>query len=459
MVPSAMVPSPLVALVTLFALLAPLLASCTSDEGTEYDIPAGEQVQDLRLEIDADGTPVLLAEVNMFYATNAVLQPWESRYMLANTQSVAYSGTAGGWKRHPFRNLQRYWETRSMLVRNPKEEVQALIADGKTMSMFTRGGGVWNRKAGFRIPATYEYGDKNFLSGGYAILVDADGASQSIADNYKTHSMEVRRSDGTSFALDTIFDFALLSLVSRSGFDMALGIRREYQRPPFDTTTPNPGETGESGLFSYAWNQGAHDPKPRKRKISDRQFSRVFFAKVEGEERMYALAIPDTLAEFSMQGEELAYLRDLDLPIDRDIMSKEETRPDGLIPYGSELFVDPAGCIHYRAILPSTSGQSVGPSGQTIYLHGSTCRAGVDTLRIPLPDSTHFYVSNLTPFRFFPDGGIAAGLTLIRTNKDPNSFDPRPKPSWIHLARLKGRTWEWEKIAEFEGSGEDDPSH
>src|SRR5688572_16739164 len=98
-----------------------LLAACVSEEGIEYDIPAGEQVQDLQLQIDADGTPVLLVGEGMFYTTKARLEPWDVKYSQPNVQSVALTRTAGGWKRHPFRNVKRNWQTQSMLVRNAED--------------------------------------------------------------------------------------------------------------------------------------------------------------------------------------------------------------------------------------------------------------------------------------------------------------------------------------------------
>ena len=441
-------------------LLALILSSCLSGEGSEYDVPAGEMVQKLQLQIDADGTPVLLADVAMFYGTKARLQPWESPYSLANVQTIAFTRTAGGWNKHAFRNVRREGSLSSLLIRNHKEEVRAIIADRTVRTLFERNGGDWTRKTASKAFGGYTFQTVPISSGAQANLMEGDGAWRSIIYDYEDQKIKGLRSDGTSFALDTGMNIMLLGAVTRAEFNMVLGAKHEFN----ENGSRN---DRESGLFSYAWSLGAADPGPRKRKISDRNFASLYFARIEGQDRMYGHVPPDTLAEFSMEGEELVFRADLDLPIDRKpglqtvpladskLDTRMEPKPDSRIPGEAALMVDPSGCVHYIKTLVRPSGVWGDPGGQTVYTHGSTCRAGVDTLVLPEPDTTHAYQTELTEFRFSPQGELMVGLFQIRAPRDPLKNTWGAAPSRIYLARLKDRTWELESIAEFEGSGED----
>lgn len=445
-------------------LSALILSSCLSEEGGEYDVPAGEMVQKLQLQIDADGTPVLLAEVAMFYGTKAPLQSWENPYIQRNVQAIAYTRTVGGWTKHPFRNVRQDGNLTSLLVRDYQEEVRAIVADRTVQSLFERNGGHWTRKTASKASSGYTFQSLPLSSGVQAVLMDGDGAWQSLIFNYEDSKLKVMDNDGSTFALDTGMNILLLGAVSRAEFNMVLGAKQEINE------TDSRDESG-SGLFSYAWSLGAGDPGPRKRKISDRNFSALFFAKVGGQDRMYGLVPPDTLAEFTMQGEELVFRRDLDLPIDRKPGSKMDPitapvtvpntdtltvpKPDSRIPDEAELMVDPSGCVHYIKTLYRPSVIPGEPGKQPVYTHGSTCRAGVDTLVLPEPDTIYAYQSQLTGFRFSPQGELMVGLYQIRAPKDPGKYGWGAAPSRIYLARLKDRTWELESIAAFEGSGED----
>lgn len=438
-------------------LLSLLLASCTSEDGHEYDVPAGEQVQKLKLEVDADGTPVLVAEVAMFYTTKARLQTWEPKYIQANTQSIAYTGTAGGWKKHPFRNIG--WSGLSQLVRNAKGELRTIIADRRTFSLYGRNAGDWIRKSAYKVPDGFGYQTMTLSDGRSAVIMEGDSEWQSLIWNYETQRMEVRRNDGAAFPLDSGFNIRLLNTVSRPDFNMVLGVKQSV----IDTAPQNGPPPLVSELVSYAWSPGGQDPKPRKRMIAPRNFASLFFAKVEGEERMYGFVPPDTLAEFSMRGEELDFLRDIDLPdlrvtgtiLDPNLYPINRTARDSGISSISDLLVDAAGCIHYIHRHFDSWGDPNFQGVQPVYSHSSTCRTGVDTLLLPLPDTVYSYQPTLTGFRFSPQGEMMVGLFQQRVPKGPYEYDTGVAPSWIYLARLKGRTWEWEKIAEFEGSGVD----
>jgi hypothetical protein len=441
-------------------LLALILSSCLSQEGSEYDVPAGEMVQKLQLRIDADGTPVLLAEVAMFYGTKARLQPWESPYIQANVQTIAYTRTAGGWNKHAFRNVKRDGILGSVLVSDYKEEVRALVADRSDVSLFERDGGSWIRKTASKGSNGYTFQTLPLSSGVPAVLLEGDGAWQSLIINYEDTKMKVLNNDGSSFALDTGMEIMLVGAVSRAEFNMVLGARLEIN-------DKGSRKGRESGLYSYAWSLGAADPEPRKRKISERNFAALFFAKVDGQDRMYGHVPPDTLAEFAMQGEELVFRRDLDLPIDRkpglrtdpktdpESDPGTESKPVSRFPDEAALMVDPSGCVHYVKMQSRPSVIPGEPGRPPVYTHGSTCRAGVDTLVLPEPDTIYAYQTELTGFRFSPQGELMVGLFQIRVSKGPNRYSWGATPSRIYLASLKDRTWGLESIAEFEGSGED----
>ncbi len=427
-----------------------MLFACTQEDGPAFDIPAGEELQGIQLELDADGTPHILSQVGMFYTTMADLPVWESRYNLSNVQSVVFSKDAGVWKRHGFRNLQAPGGTRSLLVRNADGRVQPMVASNGDFDLYARDGSGWIRRASKPVDIeenlSYAYLQGR---GGRTMVLIGDHDWQYIVRNYADNTTQLKGNDGTRITLDSGSEFYSMEIHYGKGFNMVVG----KVWPQYVPTGPNdigPYSQPNPYISILSWKMGDKNPNLRKR-VLERNFSSVHFAKVQGEDRLYGIAFPDTVEEYALRGEDLVFLKRLSLPkpsTDTGFMA--EVRDPSIIA------VDPAGCIHQMETRdtfpnPDLNKNYSGPVHST-YIHWSSCRQGMDTLALPSPaPDTTASIKELSEFRYAADGTAMVALVVRIVSNENFSREDKPYPSWLYLGRLSGGVWEWEKIAEYKG--------
>jgi hypothetical protein len=416
---------------------------CTTDDGPEYDIPAWQSVLGGELEIDADGTPRILAQVEMVYTTHDKLGEYDSKYATLNTQSILYSKINGAWVAHPFKNLQTsWWGAQSFLARNAKGEVQPLIWNLQTLSLYASNGSGWRRTAASRIE-DYRY-NSSLLQGGLAnsngrICLLGEDRWQTIMSSEKY--VEVRQSNGESFILDSVrthsgyyTSFTVGYMYPGSRYNMAIGHL-------YSNTAD-----GVPELIAYRWSLDPAHPEPLRNHIARGNLvGPILSSRVLGEDRIYISTNPDSLAEYAFREEGLVAVRTLAAP----------RREDTSVAYPNRYYpiltaVDPNGCVHVIA----QNNAETAPN----YLHTSTCREGRDAFTTPIPLKWGEAEVYLTSLKFAPDGTMMLLLSLRMTGKSidgtmgggSNRWDRVAAPSYLFVARSgDGSEWEWEKVVGY----------
>jgi hypothetical protein len=420
-----------------------LLAGCTTEDEPEYNIPARLQVVSARLEAGPDGSPLVFAEIGMIYGT-ATPEPHRQRYGMRNIQCIAYTKGSGGWKAHSFRNLQSPNGASSYLLRNANGEWQPLIRDFNRLVLYAFRGDAWVAKKSVAIPDGRSNGVFPLYYGNEAMLgLVGDSAWQAPEERYDASTLgrlAVWRSDGTGFLLDT----------SSGGYGSSLML--SGKRWNYLVKMPHPGlENSEQDqhLLCYRWSHDPAGPKPRKQILEwahPPKYGALLSAFVSGESHVYYVIGTDSLAEFGLRDDTLAFLGYRSFPAENPPEGNGTSQPVWLVYHN--VGVDPGGCLHSLS-KTSDTGAARSPG---YYLHRSSCQERPDTLRLPDlgPGYLEAYPSGL---RWDADGNPMVGFSLIRhpqTDGPVYLEDPPPPPSWIFLARRgPGMTWTWEKIAEF----------
>jgi hypothetical protein len=433
-------------------LSAILLIACTGEDGPTFEIPAGERLQSIQLELDADGTPHILAQVGMYYSTTDELPVWQSRYNLSNIQSVVFSRQAGEWKRHGFRNLQDNQSARSALARNAGGRIQPLIADNGEFNLYTRDGSGWVLKASkpMNLEGNWEMFSHSYLQGrgGPAMVMVGDHDWRYIVREYAHNTTQLRGHDGSRITLDSGWEFNPLDIHYGKGFTMLIGKVWPQSFPVFEGSTMN--AIPLPYITTLSWNGEDKNPEIRKR-ILNRNFGSVHFAKVGDEDRLYGITLPDTVEEYVLNGEDLVFRKRLTLP-------KASFDTGFIAEYRNpvNIAVDPAGCIHQIETRPMDSDFNPNnpyyPVTPSAYFHWSSCRPGADTLALPSPaPDTAAFSRELSEFRYAADGTAMVALAVRIVGKDQYNREDKPFASWLYLGRLSGTRWEWEKVAEYKG--------
>ena len=424
------------------------MLGCTQYEDHEYDIPAGEQVGSVALEIDADGTPVILADVQMFYATRESLETWESPIQVSDIQSIAYSRDTGVWRKYGFRNLQYGFSGKSMLLRDDRGGVRPFIANRGRQSLYGRGAGGWTaQSSGLIDPPGWEVGFvPDNLGNPLLILVGQDWLN--LTYGYNSSRISVARRDGSGFALDSSEGFQPAAFAA-VGDDAFLVGSWQRQNPDFSQPNPFPVK-----LAWYSWDARVHDPKPR---LKTRPMDGYFLpriAKVGSEYRLYAFTGIDSLQVFAIRGGDLVLLESRAMPVMGDARNFWN---------GFSLIIDSAGCFHgVGSIMPdwndSTGPKPPYPSGIPM-LYASTCKEGRTIFTWPDPKPGAQMERSLSSLRLDRQGRPVAALLFKEIPKnvgDPAKQwkeDQKAQPTWLYFGTLADKGWEWEPVAHFEGTG------
>lgn len=423
----------------LFALLA---SACTTEDGDgdRYDIPGGLVIDQASLEIEPDGSPVVFAQVRMYYATSATLSEWESRYQARNVQCIAYTPGAGGWVAHSFRNLQPYSGS-SFLIRNAKGEAQAIIEHLHRLTLYAHKGPDWVVKKTIpEVAGGYGGYGFNFPNNVQAVMV-GDSAwetpDQPVAGNPPHPELAVKRNDGSLIVLDTAYLFGnSLMLPGIASNYLILSSQPQY----YDSL-----QTQQ--IICYRWSLDPLDPNPRKQVLQlDHRaaYGQFFSSQVQGETRIYYQLSQDSLAEFALRDDSLSWLgyRISQMPADTSQSSRYKQY------LGAALGVDPLGCL--QSINITGAGRPASSDTLVTLTHSSSCEAAIDTVTVPLPAPGPFQPP-IVQMRFAPDGSLMLSLAMVKLiNTDYTHPDDALPPSWLYLGRRSAAgKWTWEQIASY----------
>lgn len=420
--------------------LSGILSGCLSDDGTNYDVPLRSQARSASLEVAADGTPYVLAEVGMNYGTRDKLGEWDPHYKTLNVQSILYSFGGGAWKAFPFRNLRDplQWSGESMLLLNDKGGIQPLIPNRLEVILYGRSGDTWLPKSKSSDPQTST--QQFYFSASKSMLLRGDSVWQTPYYDYPTTKLAVRTSTGGSIPLDSGWQSNSMGFLrgSRRDFLISSGY-------PFisSSSSQQPTESPLPELVAYSWRRDPASADVRKQTLlSGGSFYSFVSAQVEGESRFFIKHGLDTMSAFTLRNDSIIPLGD----VDPEAFKTQDDDPR----VNSYLSVDPQGCFHTLTSLPDSGYNDwFYDSGNRV--HYSSCASGVDTLIFPgtgrdkqADPSKQARPSDL---KFTAEGRPMILMTRSETDIYGGS---EVGPSGIYAATLgPDRKWIWDTIVEF----------
>lgn len=427
------------------------LAGCMGEEPPEYDVPAGQTLRSAQVITDSDGSVFVMAQVAMFYSMRGTPGPWDPKTVMRNVQTLVFAESGGAWAAHPFRNVQAHYGGVSFMAADADGNARAFVQDRTSFGTYAREGGEWISKGG-RFPGAFPY--QSYYV--HSLLIgpagesgwESFGETYSLSGGQQFRRQEIVKSDGGRFELDTNQKFQPRAYLSGRDKGFLLGIDARDFRSPSDTGSP-PMDDPLPDLVCYVWSRDSAGSRPRKHLvIRDGQSVSAFFARVEGETRLYANANDASVMEFAWRGNEFVYLRDLAYPSDpggngnageggsdKDGLPDMGTGRGGFTTIYSMHAVDSKGCSHALARIMDASYRTSG------FLHKSTCREGVDTIALPAP-TKRAELSRQAEINFVPgpDGTVLIAFVMNEPRiLDFGNYDYGDSylPSWLYLARSK----------------------
>lgn len=421
-----------------------LLSGCIAEDGPEYDVPARKQFSDAQLEVDADGSLVILAGVNLNYGTKAKLDRYDQKYRTPNVETVIYTGEAGAWESHPFRNLQPGYGSKSFLARNGKGEIQPMIWNRNGYTLFARSGGDWIPKANFRKDGLAYL--SNYYAGGFGpdmqsnIILTGDSLWQSVAPYFTSHSDVLVSNRGAVTVLDTSIQF-----FSRAGFtgkenSVIVGVGYPWDSR-LDTV---------SGTYCYILSRDPAAPEPRRQLLFRTSgFVKVIFARISGEDRFYIPEFQDSLNEYAIRGKEVIRLGRIATGSEHPADSVPGPR-SSYTDFINRISVGPDRCVDILSpIVPPYDSVKYNSEAES-YRHTNSCRSGEDTLYFPTETLLHKGPVLASEIRYAADGNPMVLFTFVEQWNQFYGNESVIGASWLYLAKLSsGGKWAWEKVAEY----------
>ena len=422
-------------------VLALLPLACTTDDGPEYDVPVRNQVISAQLELDADGSPLILAEVAMYYGTKAKLGEFDPKYKSLNAQAVLYSAANGTWSGHSFRNLASPYNGSSFLARNAKGQVQPLILDRNRFTLYAPGGaatGTWTANAVNAITDDLRYGSFSYTGpAGINMVLAGDSGWQTVVERYdRIPRLELVSSTGARVVMDSLIQFQPRTYIPGKE------INRVFGSVPMDESgVPDSLRRYRSQLICYSWNIAAQVPVVRKQTLdTSGSLNTVDPFRIAGEDRFYSQASPDSMVEFALRGDSIVRVRKIEI--------HRDAGPGSLTMSGGT--PNPAGCLYDLLPIVPDPDPSVG-FGLT-----SSCSSAVDSLPIPPEPRAAGARSQGLSMRFDAAGDPVLVFPFVKSNEaifhsdgSIPAGDGSIGPSWIYLARKRNGKWEWEQVAAF----------
>jgi hypothetical protein len=412
------------------------LLGCFGSEPDDspYTVHRGESIESIQLEIEPDGTPVIMSLVGMYMAHNNPHpdNPWEFQVSPQNFRSVLHRRSTGGWSATDFKNLQNSPGSLPTLIPDPEGRFQAFISDGGEVKRFAFGNGTWNRAAGTEWPVWFDQWVG--LGGGPnwnrhpRIAVAGTNLLLTVHNDWWSGKYWVMEGKERRVELPDSLGADPLA------FHVGAGYRCLVARV-YTAQERGIGEGSGQELHLYRWTQGAH--RAELQVLGRFDFSGdTFFARHRGGTALYVSAM-DSVRIFTLDDSGRVAGRDgVPLPAQTGM------------PF---LAADTAGCLHALSWLPDSGTASIR------FGHWNACApVDMDTLSLPKPGPAETLTANRANLRIAPDGTPVAAV-LLREMRPANPLvkDPVPvenqgwsDPTFLYLAELRAGAWSLEKVYE-----------
>lgn len=402
------------------------LAGCFGAEPDDspYTVPRGEAFESLQLELDQDGTPIILAQAGMYMAHKdpAPDNPEENRVWAHNFRSILLRRSEGSWSATNFKNLQPGTGSFPTLIPGPEGRFHAFLSDGEDIKRYVFGNGGWNRVPGTeglnQIERWGSFGSGNWNR--YPRLAVA-GADLLLTVHYDWEGYNwVMEGAHRRVELYDSGSLNPLAFHTGPGYRTLAAIGYNF--------ASRMGANSTSKVHLYRWAEGMN--RAERQILDDLELGEeAFFARHQGRTALFVRSREKFLT-FSLDDSGRVAGRDT-LPL-----------PEFALNQYSMIAADSAGCLHGLSYQPGNAGAFV----RFAYWNGCVPDA-VDTLRVPKPDSTRLYWSGNVNLRIGPDGNPVAAL-IVRENPPPSDLgvQNRVPPTWLYFAEYRGGSWHLEKV-------------
>lgn len=406
------------------------LVGCFGSEPDDspYTLPRGEAFHSLQLEIEPDGTPLIIAQVAMQMAHNDPDSslPEENRVAIQNYRSILLRRSTGVWSATAFKNIQPYPSDFPSLIPDSEGRFQAFLTDGGEIKRYAFGNGKWNRVPGTQ--GLQEIGQGGFSFGKMnwnrhpSIAVAGTNLLLTLHNDWNRNHWVMEGNDRR-----VMVDSSDLYPVA---FHSGKGYRSLAAMGYISYIGPNNEIHSTSQLHYYRWAEGAN--RAEKQVLGGVQSQEAYFARYRGRTALFA-STREAVLIYSLDDSGRVAGRD-SLPL-----------PDLTKMFYPVVAVDTAGCLHGLSA-PSDSGD-----GAIRYLHWNGCGPGsVDTLSVPKPNPAKSYWGYQANLRVAPDGTPVVALVMREIRDTGSSFiiESWSDPTFLYLAELREGGWRLEKVDE-----------
>lgn len=410
-----------------------LLVGCFGSEPDDspYTLPRGEFFHSIQLEIEPDGTPLILSQVGMLMAHNDPDPeiPHDFQVSAQNFRSIIHRRSTGGWSATAFKNLQEYPNAFPTLIPDAEGGFQAFLSDGGEIKRYVFGNGGWNRAPGTEWPMYIDYWGRQSSGTNWnrhpRIAVAGADLLLTLHTDWGNGSFWVMEGKNRRVELTDSSNLDPLAFHVGDGFRSLAAIGHVRQ-----SGNSRDGFTYTSEIQYYRWAAGA--TKAERQSLGGLEsMSEAFFSRYRGGT---ALFVPNrtTVAIYPLDDSGRLTGRE-SVPL-----------PEAVQSYFPIFAADTAGCLHGLNALPNIG------EGSLRYLHLNSCGEAADTLSLPKPDAGKSYTSGQINLRMAPDGTPVAAL-LVRQMQPFDStsiFQNWSDPTFLYLAEFRAGGWIVEKVDE-----------
>lgn len=402
------------------------------EDADPYTLPKGEILANPSLEVEPDGSVLLLAQSRMLYAHNNPVEEWDRGIRSRNRHSILYRRSNGSWNATPFKNLQREDNSFPALLPVPGAGYQALVWDAQVLKRYAFKDGAWSRRQTLTLP--YETQHPGMMASGNwrrhpslawtsdTTWLQADYIYRPNEGSYETRLLEMP--SGRAVRVDT-GSLSLLSLHGDGALRSVFGYVTRMLR-----NKSHPDSVEYRTMWSY-WRWRAGDTAATRHVLDldmATGYFQSFFSTFRGrtalflanqtEFRIYPLDASGAPGEPEI----------IDIPNDGRVLLS--------------LFApDTAGCIHGLDYVDNMSKR------RPTFIHWNTCRPGLDTLGLDgLAPSKALSVDARLRVDFSGNPIVALAVQETLDQPDRTIYGESYLPSWLLFARLEQGAWTTEIV-------------
>lgn len=397
----------------------------SAEVDSPYSVPAGKTIESARLEIEPDGTVLILAQAGMFYSHKQPLTEEEKIPQLRNLESIVYRRTAGGWSATSFKNLQSNSNSLPILIPDAQGRINALVWNSAYIRRYRFMDGAWNLRPKADYPEFFNhmtvFSDRNWGRNPY-LGIESDSAFVMVDHFYESGStgLVIRdRTAGKSFRIGSQWGHMPMTLHVGADYRALVTMKNQY-REMNDSSLPQ--------LTLYRWRRG--DTVPDKYLLAEGNVRDCFISPYRGGTGFFALQ--DSIFHA--------------FRLDAEGRPDSGTRTDAPLSAqrGMPMFAaDPAGC--YKGLEEVTDPERRVP----VFIPWNTCREA-DTASLVLPlvaDPKGYYRTTSMKVRLDASGRILAALVMTRGETDMDRGYYKPfQPSFLFFAELRDGKWTVETV-------------